>query len=276
MAKDAYINSSGLKIHLLILEDQKDSPVIIFVHASGFYAQHYIELLTLLNQRGFNVIGVDLEGHGKSEGKRGDFTFKEVVGNIYDTTTYAIENYNGRIGIIGTSQGGMASFYALSADKRLKSGCCHCAAILSERQSDCILPIRGRILKPFVKLFGKLHFLKLNLWTYIDRYTFYLKPERLRALKKDPYFVRSYTMRSLHSLATAGPPKKIEAIKTPIMFIHPDNDGIFPMEYMRSLFDKLTCYKRFEVIPGMKHMFLEEHPEAAIDTIDKWFKETLK
>ena len=276
MATDAYITSNGLKIHLLILEDQKTSPVIIFVHASGFYAQHYMEFLTLLNQRGFNVIGLDLEGHGKSEGERGDFTFKEVVRNIYDTTTYAIENYGSRVGIMGTSQGGIATFYSLSADKRLKSGVCHCAAILSERQSDCILPTRGRILKPFVKLFGRLHFIKFNLWTYINRYTFYLQPEKLKALKKDPYFVKSYTLRSLHSLATASPPEKIENIKTPIMFIHPETDGIFPMEYMRSLYDKLTCPKRFEVIPGMKHMFLEENPGAVIDILDKWFTETLK
>lgn len=226
-AKDAYITSIGIKIHLLILEDQKTSPVIIFVHASGFSAQHYMEFLILLNQRGFNVIGVDLEGHGKSGGKRGDFSFKEVVTNVYDTITYAIENYGSRVGIIGTSQGGIAVFYSLASDKRLKSGICHCAAIISERQSD------GSKLKRFV-------------------------------------------LRSLYSLATDSPPEKIGDIKTPIMFIHPDNDGIFPMEYMRSLYDKLTCLKRFEVIPGMKHMFLEEHPGTAIDIVDKWFKETLK
>ncbi len=276
MAKDAYITSNGLKIHLLILEDKKTSPVVIFVHASGFYAQHYIQFLTMLNERGFNVIGVDLEGHGKSEGKRGDFTFKEVVANIYDTVTFARENYNDSIGVMGTSQGGMACFYSLAADKRLKSGVCHCAAILSERQSECILPVRGKILKPFVKILGRLHFLRMNLWAYIDRYTFYVKQEKLRDLKKDPYFVRSYTFRSLHSLATASPPEKIENIKTPIMFLHPENDGIFPMEYMRSIFDKLTCVKRFEVVPGMKHMFLEENPGIAIDVVDKWFKETLK
>jgi len=277
MAKDAYITSNGIKIHLLILESQPNSPVLIFLHATGFYAEYYNTLLTLLNERGFTVIGLDLQGHGRSEGKRGDFILLEAVQNVRDTVTFAIKNYNDKVGIIGTSQGGIISLYSLCSDKRLKSAVCHCAAILSERQADCIIPARAKILKHIVRLAGRFtKRMRMNLWTYIDRYTFYIESQKLKDLKKDPLFVRTYTVRSLYSLATSSPPGKIENIKTPVMFIHPECDGIFPVEYIRSIFDKLTCHKRFEIIPGMRHMFLAENPDTAIDILDSWLKETLK
>jgi len=277
MAKDVYITSNGIKIHLFILEAQVASPVIIFIHATGFYAQYYIDLLSMLNQRGFTVIGVDLQGHGRSEGRRGDFTIPEAVQNIRDVTSFAIQNYNDRIGIFGTSQGGIITFYALGVDTRLKSAMCQGAAILSEKQAACILPRRGKILKYFVLTIGRfIKWFRIYLWAYIDRHTFYVEEKRLKELGQDPLFVRTYTFRSLHSLATSPPPYKIENIKTPVMFIHAENDGIFPLSYMRSLYDKLTCSRKLEVIPGEKHMFLVEHPAAAIDIIDQWFKETLK
>jgi pimeloyl-ACP methyl ester carboxylesterase len=278
MAKDVYITSNALKIHLLIFESPSpDSPVIVFIHATGFYAQYYSDLLSLLNQRGFTVIGMDLQGHGKSEGRRGDFTIKEVVQNVRDVVTFAIQNYSGNVGIFGASQGGIITFYVLGVDTRIKSAVCQGAAVLSERQADCILPRRGKILKRLVLVFGRFtKRLRLTLWSYIDRHTFYVEEKRLKELGNDPFFVRTYTFRSLHSLATSSPPSKIEDIKTPVMFIQPENDGIFPLPYIRSLYDKLACFKKLEVIPGEKHMFLVEHPGVAVDIIAKWFKETLK
>ena len=68
------INSDGLMIHLDIFEHHPKAPNIIMVHGTALYSMCYSEIMYKIGMKGYNVIGVDLRGHGRSDGKRGDYT----------------------------------------------------------------------------------------------------------------------------------------------------------------------------------------------------------
>src|SRR5687767_10027666 len=73
------IECDGNKLHLDIYEVGKDAPTIVFIPGTAIYALCYGELLYKLGQAGYNVVGLDPRGHGRSEGARGDYTISELM-----------------------------------------------------------------------------------------------------------------------------------------------------------------------------------------------------
>jgi alpha-beta hydrolase superfamily lysophospholipase len=55
---------------------------LLFVHGLGEHFSKYDEWLTYAAVRGYNVAAYDQRGHGRTPGKRGDFAFEELVGDL--------------------------------------------------------------------------------------------------------------------------------------------------------------------------------------------------
>jgi len=57
---------------------------IILVHGIGEHIQRYAHWIKRLNEKGFGVVGVDLPGHGKSDGKRGVLNSYSLTDEMLD------------------------------------------------------------------------------------------------------------------------------------------------------------------------------------------------
>jgi len=73
------VTQDGLKLTGMRYYPQHDpSGIVCIVHGLGDHFERYEHVSSFLVEQGFAVFGVDLRGHGKSEGKRGhspDFNF---------------------------------------------------------------------------------------------------------------------------------------------------------------------------------------------------------
>jgi len=58
--------------------------VIILVHGLGDHMNRYIHVAEMFNQNSFGFTGVDLPGHGKSDGKRGHIKSYIVISEMID------------------------------------------------------------------------------------------------------------------------------------------------------------------------------------------------
>ncbi|MBE3093972.1 MAG: alpha/beta hydrolase [Actinobacteria bacterium] len=58
--------------------------VIILVHGLGEHIQRYIYWADLFKKEGIGFAGVDLPGHGRSEGRRGNITSYALLGDMID------------------------------------------------------------------------------------------------------------------------------------------------------------------------------------------------
>lgn len=58
--------------------------VIILVHGLGEHVQRYIYWADLFKKEGIAFLGVDLPGHGRSDGKRGDIKSYALLGEMLD------------------------------------------------------------------------------------------------------------------------------------------------------------------------------------------------
>jgi len=277
--REEHVISRGLRLHLDVYQREDDAPTVLFVPGTGAHARCYAEFLFQLHRQGFRVVGIDLQGHGLSEGVRGSFTIDELVENIYDVTTWAVARYGKNVGISGSSLGGILAFYAVANDPRLESAVCHNVAVLSE--PDCLRLTRApnllRTILPLGRLAARLlPELRFTIWLYLDPQAITEDPRILEAFVDDPLTLQAMPLRSIVSHSQAAPARLIEQIETPIMVLHAEGDRIFPLDYCRAIYDRLTCPKRFKLIPGADHLvFAPPYLDRSLPPLTDWFKETL-
>jgi alpha-beta hydrolase superfamily lysophospholipase len=277
--REEYVGSRGLRLHLDVYQREDEAPTVLFVPGTGAHARCYAEFLFRLHTQGFRVVGIDLQGHGLSEGVRGSFTIEELAENIYDVTTWAVERYGKNVGISGSSLGGILAFYAVANDPRLRSAVCHNVAVLSEL--DCLRLTRApnllRTILPLGRLAARLlPELRLTIWLYLAPQVITEDPRILEIFIDDPLTLQTLPLRSIVSQSQAEPARPIEEIETSIMVLHAEGDRIFPLDYCRAIYDRLTCPKRFELIPGADHLvFAPPYLERSLPPLADWFRKTL-
>ncbi|MCC7105121.1 MAG: alpha/beta fold hydrolase [Chloroflexi bacterium] len=271
------IVSGGERLHLDVYPSQPSDPAVIFMPGTGKYAAPYGPFLEALSGRGYQVIGIDPRGHGRSDGVRGDFTVEQLVQNVRDVLTFALENVSARVGLLGSSQGAIVVLYSLAIDDRAASAVCHNAAVLNESAAKAIhVSTLSRWLRPLAPVLGRLApDVRSPIRRYLPIDAVYDDVALGEKLDADPLTVRAYTLRALGSHASAAPVRPIEVIQTPTLLLGSERDRLFPSDYLRSIFDRLTCEKEFVNLRGAGHMLLLEHVAATLPVVADWFDRTL-
>ena len=281
--QEDFIVSDGLKIHLDIYDNGvKLDKTVIFIHGTSMYSRFYAEFCFKLFKEGFRIVMPDMRGHGLSEGKRGHFTMSQHTKTVYDVVSYVLERFGDKIAVMGSSLGGITSLYSISNDPRIKAAVCHNAAIFNEKAHKRIAKTRGikRLATPLVHSMAKIApKFSINVFNY-------LPPESLTSsdvgfkmiddIVKDDLVSMKYTLTSLKAQLTEPMPNPIETIKNPVMIINGSEDGLFSVDYMEEIYNRLTCdKKRLEIISGATHFLFQEYIDETLGRIVPWLNEVL-
>ncbi|MBD3212306.1 MAG: alpha/beta fold hydrolase [Candidatus Lokiarchaeota archaeon] len=278
--KETYINSENIDIHIDIYgKELHTDKNIIFVHGTSVYSRFYAEFLYRLYKKEYRVFAPDLIGHGLSGGSRGHFTMKIFTRIIYDLTSYIRERFGNKIVVMGSSLGGITAFYCAANDPRLNGAVCHNAAIFDEKAYKRIIDIKGilKVLLPTVPLLARvLPKLHLSVFLYLDFKELAKDEDVLESIEyllDDEFFTEKYSLIALTTQLKAPLARPVEDIETPIMIINGDNDYLFSVDYMREIYDRLTCKpKKLEIIENGSHLIFQEHIDEALDSIISWLE----
>lgn len=74
--------ADGALIHFDVRDAAAARGVQVFVHGLGEHFAKYEEWLSYAVGRGYHVAAIDQRGHGRTPGKRGDFAFDDLVGDL--------------------------------------------------------------------------------------------------------------------------------------------------------------------------------------------------
>jgi len=270
------LNANGFRIHMDILEYGKGYPTVVFVPGTGVYAQFYKDFLESLRNRGFNVIGFDPRGHGRSSGLRGDYTLNELVDDALAVVAYARERFGWNVSIAGSSQGGIVAFYAAARDETLVAAICHNIAVMNGRDNLVLSTLKVPeqvipLLQKVMPIYGNF---VVPLSLYLD-----LSQEELKGnidaktyMDSDPLCVRWITVRALQSLLKTDMARPVEEITVPIMLIHSDGDNIFPQDYVEGIYDRLTCQKNYFLLAKAEHLVMINNVPEIIDPVTGWLR----
>jgi pimeloyl-ACP methyl ester carboxylesterase len=102
-----------------------------------------------------------------------------------------------------------------------------------------------------------------------------LVPDVAEFLKQDPLAVNAVSLGALYSLPTTPLARRVEEITTPVMVIHSGKDNIFPEDYVRRVYDRLRCEKKFLYLPDAPHLVMIDYVDEIVPSIAEWLKEIM-
>jgi len=111
-------NSKGNRICGILSNpsSKTEKPIIVLCHgfSTGKDGHTYVRLEEILNGESISTFRFDFFGHGESEGKFEEITTSEAVDDILSAIKFLKECGYKKIGLVGSSFGGMASIIAAS------------------------------------------------------------------------------------------------------------------------------------------------------------------
>lgn len=239
--EEVFTNSfDNLKLHGYQVLNKDTNKWAITVHgymtdafSLSTKALHYYEI-------GYNVLAVDLRGHGKSSGNYIGMGYHDAKDLIQWIKYITLKDKNAEILIHGVSMGGAtvmitSSFDEISQNVKVIIEDCGYTSALDQFKFQ------------LNKLFNLPAFPILNIAS-------------LAVKIKAGYFLNE-----------ASPINAVKNAKVPIMFIHGDNDTFVPFYMLDELYNACTSEKYKLVIQGASHAHAEDkNPNLYWREIDKF------
>lgn len=274
----ASVVSGKIRLHLDVIEVDKNRPTLVFMPGTNAYAILYGEFLSALADRGYNIVGFDPRGHGRSGGARGSYTVPELMSDFRAAIRFARRKFGDPVVAAGSSQGGIVAFYLAAEGAPVAGVVCHNLADLGDPRSVELTarPGLSRLLKPVVMFNSRLFpEFKVPMTFYIN-----LADEPIRGLGSSrdllyqgPLLVPFIRLKGMASLGSEPLPCPVEEITTPVMVVHGEKDVIFPQSYIEYIFDRLACKKSLKVYPGCHHYIVFDHVDKLLPEVAAWMEE---
>ncbi len=225
---------------------------VLILHGITAYSGPYEMFGNAISKTGFTAIGLDLRGHGLSDGIRGDYPSKErLISDLVETITFLKKQFDTLL-ILGHSLGVLNALIAITNSR--------------EKIDGLILLSAGRTVNPGVyKKRTFLQKLKIVLSAIFRPSKPVIKYYREGILGlDDPLFNFNYTLRFIR-LVNFQDLNLSEELQCPVLLGVGELDELFSVESARSLLDDIPANdKKFFIMPGAKH---------AVEFTDEKFQE---
>jgi pimeloyl-ACP methyl ester carboxylesterase len=263
--------SGNGQVHVDVYPVPEGTPArgsVVFVGGLSNHALGYADFEWKLSRLGWNVVAVDLRGHGRSSGARGDFTNESIIEDIAVAGAYAKERFGGAAGVMGSSLGGFYALLAANAIDGFTAAVSHWIYLPDQpmRKQDK----RGRTVALLLERVApglKIPTTQIADWSGVCD-----DPVLKQKCFDDPMMVWKYTVRSLASAFRYEPKLPLTSLRIPHLVVIGDRDTMTPMSYTRGIFDQLEGDKEWITIPGAGHMGgLVEFQEDMLAAVDGFF-----
>ncbi|MFX0074203.1 MAG: alpha/beta hydrolase [Candidatus Hermodarchaeota archaeon] len=231
---------------------------MLILHGITAYSGPYEMFGNPISQAGFTVIGLDLRGHGLSDGIRGDYPSKErLINDLVETVAHLKKQFKTLL-LFGHSLGVLNAIIAISNS--------------TEKIDGIILLSAGKNARPGI--YKKRSFsekLKILFSAILRPSKPVIKYYREGMLGlDDPLFNFNYTLRFMR-LIDFKILEHIDELGCPLLFGIGEHDEIFSIESAKSLFEELPCQdKKFFVMPDAKHA--EGFTDESFSEIRSWLE----
>ena len=240
-------NSNGNKLCGILSNpmSKKEKPIIILCHgfSTSKDGRTYVRLEEILNKNGVSTFRFDFFGHGESGGKFEEITTSEAVDDIQNAIKFLKKSGYKKIGIVGSSFGGMASIIEAGKTNDLYM------LALKSPVSDYLGMLLNRDNEIDIKDWKEKGFMDV---TDVDgerrklNYSFYEDAKKINGYESG------------------------KKIKIPTLIVHGNEDETVPIEQSKRTTSLIENCK-LEIIEGGDHTYSKaEHFEKMLDLISEF------
>jgi fermentation-respiration switch protein FrsA (DUF1100 family) len=247
-SEDVYITSSNngnLKLHAYEIMNAEQSDIwTIVIHGYSGQGKDMTYYVQQFYNRGYNVLVVDLRGHGQSEGDYIGMGWHDRL-DIIDWANYLIgKDNNCKIILHGVSMGGatvmMTTGEKLPDNIKVAIEDCGYTSIWDEFE----MQLKG--------LYNLPAFPVLNAASSVCK------------------------IKAGYKVEEGSSVEQVKKSKTPTLFIHGELDSFVPFEMLDKVYESANCKKEKLVIEGAAHAEASSiNPELYWKTIDRFIKENI-
>ncbi len=231
-------------------------PGIVFCHGFASSKGSKISIARKICKNGFAVLIFDASGHGESGGKFEDHTITKYVGEVKNAVEF-LKNQkfvdSKRIGITGTSLGGMVSVIYASKHKP--------KAIISVCAPTAL-----------TKFIGNESLMQKNFIEEWKKKGFATFAVRIKEDKRAPRILSYNFMKDGMKYNLA---KTVKKVRCPIIIVHGNADKNVLLDHAYILFRNANMPKEMVIIEGAAHTFKGEYENILAKIIINGFKKFL-
>ena len=256
-----------LKINKIKLNVQENvfgtDCAVLIIHGIAEHIGKYQCLVQSLNKENISTFAVDLRGHGKSGGKRGDIRrFNTFVKDICGLLHYIQQNFSfKKIGLFGHSMGGLISAICASVEK---------VDFLILSNPVVYLPQKFRTIKfmpfrllPFVKIDEK----------------FLESKHQQEKCNKDELVLKNFSLRLVGNMFCSGVRylnRKLNITCSTLMLIG-EYDGLLNETYKsKEFFNKIASKDKTYKVYNAKHLLFDKvNTQSRVNDIIEWIKQSV-
>ena len=254
--------SDGKTLFLRKWEPQGETgrnQAVLILHGITAHSGPYSMIGEPLAKSGFTVYGLDLRGHGLSDGIRGDYPSKDrFVKDICETIAFTAR-FHDTVVLLGHSLGVLSSFHAMNS--------------CLENIDRVILLSGARTIRPeaYPKM-SVLQKLRIGLWSVLSPSKPMIKYGRDGMVGlDDPLFNFRYTLRFMRMMNHKDMEIPRE-LYIPFFVGIGDSDELFSVDSCRTLFEEIPSdLKEFHVFPGATHTGF---PQGSWVPLVTWLEKT--
>lgn len=271
------VAEDGVRLHGWVLRSEE--PVranIVLVHGFKDYSERYLHFAKLLTKEGFDVYGMDLRGHARSEGDPVWFDNIDQVMSDFNAavTEFKKDNNHKPWFLMGHSAGAALVSRYVSQNPNEFSGFVLSAPIL-KRAKD-ISPFIEKTLRLIDRIAPKLKMVDLKTKNF-SRVENVIKEMRTDPLIHDIKVPAHTAVVMLDNIDYME--KARSKIQTPFLVLHSEKDLINTIDGSKEFFAGTPDIpgKEFKVFKNLYHDLLHEPEHAEVEgTILTWLNKQLK
>ena len=269
-----WVDHRGRLIHLELHEVDAEAPCFVIPHGLGDHSRRHLGLAAALAERGWSSLLVDREGHGLSEGRRGDATLESDLAVIEMAIAIARERFDGPVLLCGDSLGGIASWYLLTREPDVDAAICHCIAHPDVNHDPTV-----RIKAPLTRGVSRVVPIAPVPVRQIANYDHVaLDPVTKRYFddEVDGLFNFAVSARAAGSYTRFSPAIPWESVRTPVLVVIGSEDRLVSPRFTRECFDRARPpHADYLEIEGAGHQLFLDDLGLVIDPLAEWAAEHL-
>jgi alpha-beta hydrolase superfamily lysophospholipase/nucleoside-diphosphate-sugar epimerase len=268
------VDHRGRLIHLELHEVDAEAPCFVIPHGLGDHSRRHLGLATALAERGWNSLLVDREGHGLSEGRRGDATLESDLAVIELAIGIARERFGGPVVLCGDSLGGIASWYLLTREPDVDAAICHCIAH-PEVNHDPAVRIKAPLTRGLSRVVPTAPIPVRQIANY-DHVALDPVTKRYFDDEVDGLFNFTVTARAAASYTRFSPGIPWESVRTPVLVMIGSEDRLVSPRFTRECFDRTRPpHAEYLEIEGAGHQLFLDDLGLVIDPLAEWVSRQL-